>query len=294
MNKTVLSGVALTVFAYFLFAMQDASVKLLAAGLPIAQILFVRSVVILALCLAVGGKRLPLEIVRSPVLVPMLSRNVLLLLAWLTFYTASRDLGLAQLTTIYYASPVIVTLLAAPMLKEHVPPLRWFAVALGFVGVLLASDPFADGLGLSRPVALALSAAVFWALSAILLRKTAMAERTLVQMAISSGFFILMTGAACLFLWMPVKPGLLALMAGVGVFAGVAQFAYFESIRRAPVSLLAPFEYTSLVWAFILGYVIWGDRPQWHVFGGAGFIVAAGALALLSERSKKAGAESQA
>jgi drug/metabolite transporter (DMT)-like permease len=228
------------------------------------------------------------------VLFPMLSRNVLLLLAWLTFYTASRDLGLAQLTTIYYASPVIVTLLAAPMLKEHVPPLRWLAVGVGFVGVLLASDPFADGLGVSRPVMLAFSAAVFWALSAILLRKTAMAERTLVQMAISSGFFILMTGAACVFLWMPISFMSLALMAGVGIFAGVAQFAYFESIRRAPVSLLAPFEYTSLVWAFILGYVIWGDKPQWHVFGGAGFIVAAGALALLSERHKSAGVKNQA
>lgn len=286
MNKTVLSGVGLTVFAYFLFSMQDASVKLLAAGLPIAQILFVRSVVILALCLAVGGKGLPKAMMRSPVLAPMLSRNVLLLLAWLTFYTASRDLGLAQLTTIYYASPIIVTLLAVPMLKEHVPPLRWLAVIVGFAGVLLASDPFSDDLGLSRPVVLALSAAVFWALSAILLRKTAMAERTLVQMAISSGFFILMTGAACLYLWMPVEPGLLALMAGVGVFAGVAQFAYFESIRRAPVSLLAPFEYTSLVWAFLLGYLIWGDRPQWHVFAGAALITSAGALALLSERRK--------
>ncbi|WP_137156789.1 DMT family transporter [Rhizobium sp. FKL33] len=294
MNKTVLSGVALTVFAYFLFSMQDASVKLLAAGLPIAQILFVRSVVILALCLAVGGKSLPTAMVRSPVLVPMLSRNVLLLLAWLTFYTASRDLGLAQLTTIYYASPVIVTLLAAPILKERVPPLRWLAVAVGFGGVLLASDPFAAGLGLSRPIALALSAAVFWALSAILLRKTAMAERTLVQMAISSGFFILMTGTACLFLWMPVKPGLLALMAGVGVFTGVAQFAYFESIRRAPVSLLAPFEYTSLIWAFILGYVIWGDQPNLNVFGGAALIMIAGVLALLSERGKTVVAESQA
>ncbi|MBB1248854.1 DMT family transporter [Rhizobium sp. G21] len=294
MNKSVLSGVALTVFAYFLFSLQDASVKFLAVGLPIAQILFVRSVVILALCLAVGGKNLPVAMARSPVLVPMLSRNVLLLLAWLTFYTASRDLGLAQLTTIYYASPVIVTLLAAPMLKEYVPPLRWLAVAVGFCGVLFASDPFADGLGLSRPVALALSAAVFWALSAILLRKTAMAERTLVQMAISSGFFILMTGAACIFLWTPVSLGLLALLAGVGIFAGVAQFAYFESIRRAPVSLLAPFEYTSLVWAFILGYAIWGDQPQWHVFGGAALIAVAGALALLSERKKGAAATSQA
>jgi drug/metabolite transporter (DMT)-like permease len=293
-NKTVLSGVALTVFAYFLFSLQDASVKFLAVGLPIAQILFVRSVVILALCLTVGGKSLRVAMVRSPVLVPMLSRNVLLLLAWLTFYTASRDLGLAQLTTIYYASPVIVTLLAVPMLKEYVPPLRWLAVAVGFGGVLLASDPFAGGLGLSRPVALALSAAVFWALSAILLRKTAMAERTLVQMAISSGFFILMTGAACIFLWTPISLKLLALLAGVGIFAGVAQFAYFESIRRAPVSLLAPFEYTSLVWAFILGYAIWGDKPQWHVFGGAALIAVAGALALLSERKKSAVATSQA
>jgi drug/metabolite transporter (DMT)-like permease len=287
MNKTVLSGIGVTMFSYFLFSLQDASVKLLVVGLPVIQILFIRSVVIGAMCLAIGGRQVARDAVRSPVLLPMVSRNILLLAAWLTFYTAAKDLGLAELTTVYYASPIIITILAAPILKEHIPPLRWCAVILGFIGVVIASDPFSSAMTLSLPVGLGLIAACFWAVSTVLLRKTAMQERTLVQMAISSGFFIIMTGIACIFFWTPLSWFQLTLLVGTGLFAGVAQFAFFEGIRRAPASVLAPIEYTSLVWAFVLGYVIWHEIPGKNVFFGAGLIFSSGMLILIGERFTK-------
>lgn len=284
MHKTVSSGILLTSFAYFLFSLQDASVKWLVVALPVWQILFVRSATIFSLCLAIGGRPLMRSARYSPVLKPLFLRNLLLLAAWLSYYTAARDLGLAELTTLYYASPVVMTILAVPILGEKVPGYRWVAVVVGFVGVVVACGIAAKGLALSLPVYLALQAAVFWAIATVLLRKTALQERTQVQMTISSGFFLFYTALAMPFVWQPVSVLDLVLMAGTGVLAGIGQFALFEGMRRAPVSVLAPFEYTSLVWAFALGYLIWSDVPGSNVFVGAALIFSAGMIIIASER----------
>ncbi|WEZ84559.1 DMT family transporter [Rhizobium sp. 32-5/1] len=284
MNPSVLSGILLTIFSYFLFSLQDAAVKWLVVGLPVFQILFVRSITIFALCLVVGRSAVVRKSIASPVLKPMFIRNLLLLAAWLSYYTAARDLGLAELTTLYYASPILITILAVPILKEHVPPLRWIAVVVGFAGVMVACDPLGAGMTLNTPVLLALQAAVFWAIGTVLLRKTALMEVTLVQMTLSSGFFILFTCVPMAIYW--VQPTLLdlGLMAGTGIIAGIAQYALFEGMRRAPVSVLAPFEYSSLVWAFLLGFAIWGDIPGAQVFAGAALIISAGMIIIAGER----------
>ncbi|MDB5551657.1 MAG: hypothetical protein JWL86_1641 [Rhizobium sp.] len=284
MSKTVLAGVLSTVAAYFLFSLQDASVKWLVVSLPVIQILFVRSVTILVICLAIGRREVVRQAIRSPVVKPMFLRTLLLLAAWLSYYNAARTLGLAELTTLYYAAPILITILAVPILKEDVPPVRWVAVVIGFVGVLVATDMISTGLKLSWPVWLALQAAIFWAISAVLLRKTALSERTIVQMTISNFLLGLFTGAGLLFYWVPVTAGQLLLTSLTGVIAALGQFAMFEGMRRAPVSILAPFEYTSLVWAFILGFVIWGDIPDHNIVFGAALIFAAGVTIVLGER----------
>lgn len=284
MQKTVSSGILLTSFAYFMFSLQDATVKWLVAALPVWQILFVRSLTIFALCLAFGGRPLLQSARRSPVLKPLFLRNLLLLAAWLSYYTAARDLGLAELTTLYYASPVVMTILSVPILGEKVPGYRWFAVVIGFVGVVIACGVAAKGMQLSLPVYLALQAAIFWAIATVLLRKTALHERTHVQVTISSGFFLVFTAFALPFVWQSVALLDLVLMAGTGVIAGIGQFAMFEGMRRAPVSVLAPFEYSSLVWAFALGYLIWSDVPGSNVFVGATLIFSAGMIIIATER----------
>ena len=92
------------------------------------------------------------------------------------------------------------------------------------------------------------------------------------------------TGFALFYYWTPVTLSQLALTSLTGVFAALGQYAMFEGMRRAPVSILAPFEYTSLVWAFVLGLLIWGDVPRQNVFLGAGLIFAAGVTIILGER----------
>jgi drug/metabolite transporter (DMT)-like permease len=284
MSKTVIAGVLSTVAAYFLFSLQDASVKWLVVGIPVIQILFVRSVTILAICLAIGRREVVIQAIRSPVRGPMVIRSLLLFAAWLSYYNAARWLGLAELTTLYYAAPILITLLAVPILKEDVPPIRWLAVVIGFCGVLVATDLISTGMSLSWPVWLALQAAIFWAISTVLLRKTALHERTIVQMTLSNFFLAIFTGPALYFYWTPTTLITLALASLTGFIAALGQYAMFEGMRRAPVSILAPFEYTSLVWAFILGFVIWGDVPDHNIVFGAALIFAAGVTIILGER----------
>lgn len=287
MPNTALFGILITCLSYALFSMQDASVKWLVAGLPVWQVLLIRSVTIFALCLAVGRRPLMYRALHSPVFKPLFIRNVLLLAAWLAFYTAARDLGLAQLTTLYYAAPIIMTLLSIPVLGEEVPLNRWVALLIGFAGVVIASNIIGAGLDLSLPVGLALLAALFWAIANVLLRKTALSETSLTQMTISNGFFVVFLAPLVPFAWVPAPWPDLALMAVTGIIAGAAQFALFEGMRRAPISMLAPFEYTSLIWAFILGFLIWGEVPAAHVILGAVLIFSAGLVIIASERMRR-------
>ena len=284
-RERVLAGILFTAAAYFLFSAQDASIKLLVAGMTVWQIMFFRSITVLVACGAIGGKRLFADTARSSIVKPMLVRSAFTLAAWLCYYNAARSLQLAELTTIYYAAPIIVTVLSVLILGEKVPLLRWLAVFIGFVGVFIACDP--ARLGLSVPVLLVLAAAVLWGIAVVLLRKTALQERTMIQLVLNNFYFLLFSALPALMWWrMPDGPQFLLLIS-VGGLGGVAQYLLFEGMKRAPVSIVAPFEYTSLVWAFALGFAIWGDVPRAEVFMGAALIIGAGLLIVGNEHFRK-------
>ena len=284
-RERVLAGILFTAAAYFLFSAQDASIKLLVAGLTVWQIMFARSITVLVACAAIGGKRLFADTLDSPIVRPMLVRSAFTLAAWLCYYNAARSLQLAELTTIYYAAPIIVTVLSVLILGETVPLLRWIAVFIGFVGVFIACDP--ARLGLSVPVLLVLAAAVLWGIAVVLLRKTALQERTTIQLVLNNFYFLLFSAVPALLWWRMPDWRQLLLLVSVGALGGVAQYALFEGTKRAPVSIVAPFEYTSLVWAFALGFAIWGDVPRTAVFMGAALIIGAGLLIVGNEHFRK-------
>jgi drug/metabolite transporter (DMT)-like permease len=284
-REKVFAGILLTSSAYLLFSVQDATIKLLVVGISVWQILFFRSAAILVGCALIGGRKLFADSVRSPIVTPMLLRSFLILAAWLCFYTAAKSLQLAELTTIYFAAPIIVTVLSILLLGEKVPPLRWAGVLWGFVGVFVACDP--ARLGLSLPVLLVLAAACIWALSIVLMRKIALQERTLVQLVLNNAFFLVIAGLPLAFLWQTPTPGEFFLLVTVGALGGLAQFLLFEGMKRAPISIIAPFEYTALIWSFALGFAIWGDVPRDGVFTGAAIILSAGLLILASERRRR-------
>jgi drug/metabolite transporter (DMT)-like permease len=284
-RERVLAGILFTGAAYFLFSMQDASIKLLVVGMTVWQIMFFRSATILFAGALTGGRRLFAETARSAIVWPMAVRSAFTLAAWLCYYNAARSLQLAELTTIYYAAPIIVTVLSVIMLDEKVPVLRWVAVLIGFMGVFVACDP--ARLGLSMSVLLVLAAAVLWGIAVVLMRKTAMQERTMIQIILNNFFFLVFSAAPACLLWETPSWEQLLLLISVGALGGVAQYLLFEGMKRASVSIVAPFEYTSLVWAFALGFLIWGDVPRREVFLGAALIVSAGLLIVGNEHFRK-------
>jgi drug/metabolite transporter (DMT)-like permease len=284
-RERVLAGILFTGAAYFLFSAQDASIKLLVVGMSVWQIMFFRSITVLAASAAIGGRRLFADAARSPIVRPMFVRSAFTLAAWLCYYNAARYLQLAELTTVYYAAPIIVTVLSVVMLGEKVPAMRWLAVLIGFAGVFVACDP--THLGLSVPVLLVLAAAVLWGIAVVLLRKTALAERTMIQLILNNFYFLVFSAVPALILWRTPDWEQMLLLLSVGALGGVAQYLLFEGMKRAPVSIVAPFEYTSLVWAFALGFAIWGDVPRREVVLGAALIFAAGLLIVANEHFRK-------
>jgi len=284
-RERVLAGILFTGGAYFLFSTQDAAIKLLVVGISVWQIMLFRSITVLAGCAVIGGRRVFADTARSPIIRPMLVRSAFTLAAWLCYYNAARALQLAELTTVYYAAPIIVTVLSVFMLGEKVPLLRWVAVLIGFAGVFVACDP--THLGLSLPILLVLAAALLWGIAVVLLRKTAMQERTMIQLILNNFYFLVFSAVPALILWQMPDGGQLLLLISVGALGGVAQFLLFEGMKRAPVSIVAPFEYTSLVWAFALGFAIWGDVPRREVFLGAALIIGAGLLIVGNEHFRK-------
>ncbi len=275
-------GIALGVLGYFFFSLQDASNKWLAASLPVWEVLFVRSVVIVALCCAFGGRRLVERVAASTMKRSIATRAGLTLSAWMIFYTASRALPLAQLLTLYFAAPLMITAMAGPLLGERVTRMQWASVAIGFVGVLVASDPF--GVRLSVATFLVLLSATLWALAMVFTRRIARRESSMVQMLGTNTVFAVVTGSLCLIEWRAPDGLSWMLMVAVGVLGGLGQYFTFEAVQRAPASVMAPVEYSALLWAFILGFVVWGDVPVAAVWAGAGLIVVAGVVLVVGER----------
>jgi drug/metabolite transporter (DMT)-like permease len=280
--ETPTIGIGLGVLAYAMFSMHDASIKWLVAELPIWQVLFCRSLTIVVFCLVFGREKLLARAVATPLKSSLALRGAITLAAWLCYYTASRSMPLAQLLSLYFASPLAVTVLAGPLLGERVTRARWGSVLVGFAGIVMATDPL--DVRLSLPAVLVLIAAMLWGYGVILMRRIARRESSMLQMLYTNGTFLVGTGIACAFVWQTPSWSQAGLLLAIGVIGGMAQFALFEGCRHAPASVMATVEYTALIWAFVLGYLVWGDIPVPAVFIGAGLIMLAGVVLVLAER----------
>ncbi|OJY67841.1 MAG: hypothetical protein BGP12_20380 [Rhodospirillales bacterium 70-18] len=281
-GERVLPGILLGVLAYSLFSMHDATNKYLVAFLPVWQVLFFRSLTIVAACLAIGRGRLLAAAVATPLKLPLLGRGVLTLTAWLCYYTAARSLPLAQLLTLYFSAPIITTVLAIRLLGEHVTRARWISLGIAFGGVLLASDPF--GVKLSLATLLVLAAACLWGYAIVLMRQIARRESSLLQMLYQNVCFIAVTGVLTAVNWVAPTPAQMLLLAGVGVLGGLGQYMLFEAARMAPAAVMATVEYSALLWAFVLGWLVFGEIPLPAVWAGAGLICVAGLYMVVMER----------
>ncbi|CAM2872083.1 DMT family transporter [Pseudomonas fluorescens] len=277
-----LQGIALCSLAYAFLALQDAAIKWLVADYSVFTPLFWRSLVVVGACVIAGRMGLLRRACTSVSRRLLIIRGLLSLLAWLLYYTAAKDLTLAEMTTLYFSAPIMVTLLAALILKERASRGQWVALLIGFVGVVIACRPstMLDPV----PIVLTLTAALCWALTYIQLRQVDPTTSVLEQMLITNVVFVV-----CMALTLPwthtpaPTPAWLGMLAA-GLVGGIGQFLLFASFRRATATLLAPFEYTGLIWAFLLSSLIWGTSMDLSLIIGAVLIAVSGTLAMLSAR----------
>lgn len=282
-----LRGMAMGVAAYTLFSVHDAFVKAIIYVLPAAQILFMRSIVIIALCFAFDRRHLVRDLWHSDSRVLILGRGLLTLAAWVMYYTAGRDLQLAEMTTLYYFAPVLTTVLAIIFLKEQITLARVGAASIGFFGVIVAANP--SGFTFSLPVVLVLLAALSWAVAMILMRTISRKDRAIVQVFAQNLIHAIAMGLVSLPMWQTMGPVEIGFCVGAGIVGGMGQFLLVETAKIVPASVLGTVEYGALIWAFVFGYLFWGESPGQSVYIGAALVIMAGFMLAWTEHRSRRG-----
>ncbi|MXU64617.1 DMT family transporter [Oceanomicrobium pacificus] len=275
-------GIAFMLLAMFLFTANDALGKWVVADMPVGQILAVRSAAALAL-LALIGRLKPRALVAQIKADPALSALRLALVAAepACFYWSVRYLPLADVFAFYMASPLFLTILSAVVLREPVGPRRWTAVLLGLVGVVLVFPP--SGAALSLPALVALAGSL--SLAGMLVLTRMLRHSDAVGLLALQTLVVGLAGAATLpFAYVAASPLVFGQMAVLGVVALAAHYLMNQSVSIAPSSLVAPFQYSSIVWAILLGYLVWGDFPSWRALAGTALITGSGLAVLHFER----------
>jgi drug/metabolite transporter (DMT)-like permease len=198
----------------------------------------------------------------------------------LAFYAYSQ-LPLADAYSIIFATPLLITALSVPILGEQVGWRRWSAVGIGFLGVLIMLQPGAAPIGPGSIAALA--AACCSAFSILLVRKLSTTESTAAIALYSNLTVVVAMGALLPFgMTVPNLPDFL-LMAASGLVGGTALLVLIAAYRRAPAALVAPFQYSQMVWAIAIGFLIWRDVPDPAKLLGAAIVAASGLFILYRE-----------
>jgi S-adenosylmethionine uptake transporter len=196
-------------------------------------------------------------------------------------FFAFSQLPLTQAYTLLFTTPLLITILAIPLLGERIRLARSLAIILGLIGVLVVLRPGAQALQLGHLAALA--GAFCSAMSGVITRKIGAKERSATLMLYPLIGNILFTGAVLYFVYQPMPFGDLSKMAAIGTLGIAGQFFIIRAYRAAPAALVAPFQYSQMMWAVFYGYVWFGNVPDRFVFMGAGLIMLAGLMIVWRE-----------
>ncbi len=276
-------AIALMLVAVGTFSLMDAGLKLLSAHYPPFQVAALRGAsslpLVLAWALATTGVA-PLLHVRWSL---HLLRGALGVAMMASFVYALRTLPLSTAYSIFFIAPLLITALSVPFLGERVGPRRWGAIAVGLVGVLVLLRPTGAGM-LSLAALAVLLAASMYAISAITVRLLARSDSTQAMMVWLLALMAFGAGLLAWPHWVAIRSADMGLICGIGVAGAFAQYAITEAFRRGEASLIAPLEYTALVWGVLLDATLWGVLPDAVTWIGAGIIVASGLYLLRRER----------
>lgn len=267
-------GIASILVAVFFFAIADAIAKWLGQDYEAAQIVFLRylfGLIPVAAIVWFGGGGLAALRTRRPLAHGL--RALLIFCALLSFFTGLRALPLAEAIAMAFTAPLWVTALSVPILGETVGPRRWAAVTVGFIGALIIIRPGTDAFRFEALYILV--SALSFALAMLLTRRIAPTETNVAILAYTTLGAALASAPIMPFVWQSPAADL-PLFLLIGLVGGTAAYFVIAAYRHAPAAVVAPFDYTALIWGSILGWIIWREQPEPLVWAGAIVIALSG------------------
>ena len=278
-----LRGVLSMLVAVAAFSLMDASMKMLAPHYPPMQVAAMRGLTSLPLVLLwalIDGGPMQLVRIRWPL---HLLRGVLSVIMLVAFVYGLQTLPLAETYSLFFVAPLLITALAVPILGERVGWRRWLAILIGLCGTLIVLRPSGQGM-LSLGGLAVIVSAMGYALSAITVRVLGRTDSTqsmvVWMLAMLSVFSLALAWRG----WMPVDAADWKPIATLAISGAIGQYGITEAFRRAPASVIAPLEYTALIWGLGLDWSLWGTLPDRWMLAGAAVIVICGLYLVRRER----------
>lgn len=269
------------------FVTNDALVKSVSASLPAAQLIFIRGAFATALLLLVAQSMGVLRAgeLRGALQRPVLVRAGLDSLATLTYLTSLFHLPIGNATAINMATPLFITLFAVLAFGERVQLARWLAIITGFVGVVLVVQPSAAGF--NAYALLCLVGTLFHSGRDLMTRRIDPNISSLLITLATAVAVTLLSGLLSVFQgWKPTGALQLGQLAAASAFLSVGYYLIIVGMRSGEMSVIAPFRYTGLLFALVIGWAVWGDVPNALAWVGIALLVSAGLYVLHSERGR--------
>src|SRR5580692_10196479 len=264
-------GILLKLISAVLFAVMSALIRYLGARYPIGEVVFYRSAFAMIPVLGIYALRGELAaVVRTERPFGQAGRGAISIAGMFSNFGALARLPLIEANAISFTSPLISVALAALVLKERVRVYRWSAVTIGFVGVLVVLSPHLSGdeLTIAMASATSLGGVIYAVAGSVTNAGTMIQTRHLTKSETTSSivfYFSLICALAGLatlpFWWVTPSWTELAVLAAIGFLGGMGHIFLTESYRYASASMVAPFDYTSMIWALVLGYAMFGEKP---------------------------------
>ncbi len=277
-------GISAMLIGLILLVASDSIAKLLVEKYPVSQIIGVRATLVVAVIVLVAllrGKTAQLRPRRAR---SHLVRGVFAVLSSYLFVLGLSKVSLISASAAAYTGPLFLTAMAPLLLGERVGRFRWSAVVIGFCGALIMLRPSASGI--DWPLLLPAAAAFCGALRDLVTRRISISENSICILMTTNAMLaitglMLTTGS-----WAPFVAKDVVLVVASALLIAVAHFLHIEAFRYAEAATLAPYRYTSIIWATLLALLIWGDYPSVNVVVGGAIVIASGLAIFYRERHR--------
>lgn len=268
------------------FTAMDAAMKALAEAYPPLQVSCLRGLSSIPFFLvAIAASRQWRDLVAVQWTGHLIRGGLAIVTLWLFIYAVSQmPLGTAY--SIVLCAPLLITALSAVVLRERVGRHRWLAIACGLIGVAVILNPSAKSMVTLAGLA-AFVSALCYAVATLMIRRLARTDSTL---SIGLSFLVIValgSGILAYPRWVPVANADWPWIALMGFSGAVAQYLFIQAFRHAPVSVLAPLEYTALLWGIALDWLVWSTIPSARMLAGSGVVISSGLYLIYREHWRR-------